>query len=184
MRGNKSQFGYSLLELMVALAMVMVLTTIAVPAVTTAISDAQLRTTASGLAGMLQKARMISASADRAYPLRLSGTSTVYIDLNGNSTLDASENVNVLRLPRGVVFDASAPALNAGFSVSVTGLPGFDPRGLPCAVSSGACTFNQGAGFVAYLRQDRPFGVTSWAAVSVSPAGRIKTWMWSGTAWQ
>jgi len=184
MRSNQLQSGYSLLELMVALAMVMVLTTMAVPAVTTAISDAQLRSAAGGLAGTLQKARMISASADRAYALRLSGSSTVYIDLNGNSTLDASEMVNLLRLPRGVVIDASAPALNAGFGTSVLGLPGFDPRGLPCAVSSGTCTFNQGTGFVVYLRQDRPFGATSWAAVSVSPAGRIKTWMWSGTAWQ
>jgi Tfp pilus assembly protein FimT len=184
MRFNQSQSGYSLLELLVALAMVMVLTTMAVPAVTTAISSAQLRAAAGGLAGTLQKARMISAAADRAYALRVSGSSTVYIDLNGNSTLDASENINLLRLPRGVVFDASAPALNAGFGASVTALPGFDPRGLPCAVSGSTCNFSQGTGFLVYLRQDRPFGATSWAAVSVSPAGRIKTWMWSGTAWQ
>ena len=29
----------------------------------------------------------------------------------------------------------------------------------------------------------QPLGSNSWAAVSVSPSGRVKVWTWSGTAW-
>jgi hypothetical protein len=63
---------------------------------------------------------------------------------------------------------------------AITADPSFNSRGLPCEYDSGVCT---NRGFVFYFKDHRPIGVNRWAAVSISPAGRIKRWMWSGTDW-
>jgi hypothetical protein len=55
----------------------------------------------------------------------------------------------------------------------------FNSRGLPCA---GSCNSISG-GFVYYFSDSRPWGKPGWAAISITPAGRIKVWTWSGTAW-
>ncbi len=39
-------------------------------------------------------------------------------------------------------------------------------------------------GFVYYIQQTRAFGAVGWAAVSVTPAGRIRVWTYDGTAWE
>jgi hypothetical protein len=51
---------------------------------------------------------------------------------------------------------------------------------LPCTYSGGNCT---SAGFVYYFMDHRPMGRSGWAAVSISPAGRLKRWFWSGSTW-
>ncbi len=181
------QRGFTMLEVLMATSMMLVVTTLAVPAVLGSIKDAQLRSTAVGLTGILQRARMKAAATNTAYPVRtatLNGATMVYIDVNNNNSLDASEQNTLLALPRGIVFDNAGPAISLGFGTAINGLPGFDGRGLPCNSGAGACTFNQGTGFYYYLRQDRVFSTTSWAAVSVSPAGRMKVWMWNGSVWQ
>ncbi len=61
-----------------------------------------------------------------------------------------------------------------------TGDPSFNPTGLPCAYSGGNCPNN---GFIYYFHDTRPGGQTGWAALSISPAGRLKKWYWSGSAW-
>ncbi len=181
------QRGFTMLELLMAMSMMLVVTTLAVPALLGNIKDAQLRSTAVGLAGILQRARMKAAANNTAYVVRTAawnGATVVYIDVNNNSALDASEESSLLQLPRNIVFDSAGPAISLGFGTAVEVLPGFDGRGLPCNPVSGGCSFNSGTGFYYYLRQDRVFSSTSWAAVSVSPAGRIKVWTWNGSAWQ
>ncbi|MGI9102614.1 MAG: pilus assembly FimT family protein [Terriglobales bacterium] len=179
--------GFTTLELLMAASMMLVVTTLAVPAVLGTIKDAQLRSTAISLSGLLQRARMKAAATNTDYPVRvttLNGATVVYIDSNNNSQLDASEQSSLLSLPRNIVFDTAGPAMSLGFGTAVLSLPGFDSRGLPCNPSGGSCTFAQGTGFYYYLRQDRIFTTSTWAAVSVSPAGRIKVWSYTGTAWQ
>src|SRR5262249_28023783 len=56
----------------------------------------------------------------------------------------------------------------------------FSPQGLPCSYSGGTCSNN---GFVYYFKDTRPAAKRPWAAVSISPAGRIKKWFWNGSAW-
>ena len=63
---------------------------------------------------------------------------------------------------------------------AVTSDPSFNSRGLPCEYVSGVCT---NKGFVYYFKDTRPLGASRWAAVSISPAGRIKRWFWTGTNW-
>jgi hypothetical protein len=61
-----------------------------------------------------------------------------------------------------------------------TGNISFNSRGLPCAYSSGVCT---NYGFLYYFKDTSRMGAKGWAALSISPAGKIKKWFWSGTAW-
>jgi Tfp pilus assembly protein FimT len=58
----------------------------------------------------------------------------------------------------------------------------FNPRGLPCLYASASnCAPNKG--FVYYFTDTRPLGKNGWAAVTISPAGRVKVWMWNGSSW-
>ena len=61
-----------------------------------------------------------------------------------------------------------------------TGDPSFNPTGLPCVYSSGVCS---NSGFVSYFHDARPHGQMGWAALTISPAGRLKKWFWNGSSW-
>jgi prepilin-type N-terminal cleavage/methylation domain-containing protein len=187
--GRRPARGFSLLELMIVVGITLVVAAIAIPKVLTATQDFKLRGTTSGLSGLIQKCRMLSVARNAFYPVKsvtTSGVTYVFIDINGDGTINTAENVNIL-VPPSIVFDTTG----GGFSLSsmslsytpVVGLPEFNPRGLPCIVSGGACTVT-GQGYIYYLRQDRAVGATGWAAVTVSPAGRAQVWTWDGGKWQ
>jgi hypothetical protein len=56
----------------------------------------------------------------------------------------------------------------------------FNSRGLPCVYNGGTCA---NSGLIEYFKDNRIGGSGGWAAISVSPAGRIKRWFWNGTIW-
>jgi len=59
----------------------------------------------------------------------------------------------------------------------------FNSSGSPCVYSGVLCTNAGSAGFIEYFKDNRIGGSGGWAAISVTPAGRIKRWFWSGSAW-
>jgi prepilin-type N-terminal cleavage/methylation domain-containing protein len=90
--------------------------------------------------------------------------------------------------------DETTPAMLADNGASSPGLA-FNERGLPCqrSVAGGACSnstsINVGGtptttlvAWVRYLRFTNRNGTYSWAAVTVTPAGRIKTWKYMHTS--
>src|SRR5512142_1229934 len=106
--------GFTLLELSLVLAMMMVLSTIAIPAILGSVAAINLRMTASELSGAISYTRMKAVHDNRPYALRVvtvSGRAAVYVDLNNNGALDAGEERALLVLPRSIVFDSSGPAL-------------------------------------------------------------------------
>ncbi len=194
---GKARRGFTLLELMVVVAILMVVGAMATPAVITAVSDYNLRTAAGNIASVFQKTRMQAVSDDRWYPVRIGaagGRNYAYSDLNNNFALDDPERNLVAYLPRGINFDAaggpSLASMNLDFAPAI-GLPAYNARGLPCMPAGGAtCPLQTAAsgaqgwsGYIYYLRQDRPLGGAAWAAITVSPAGRVRTWTWNGNAW-
>ena len=46
--------------------------------------------------------------------------------------------------------------------------------------NGGTCT---NSGLIEYFKDNRIGGSGGWAAISVSPAGRITRWFWNGSAW-
>ena len=71
------------------------------------------------------------------------------------------------------------PVSQLGFT-PLTSDASFNSTGLPCAYNSGTCPNN---GFIYYFHDSRPAGQTGWAALSISPAGRLKKWYWNGSTW-
>ena len=202
---RKKQSGFSLLELLVVVAIIMVIAAMATPNVMNAINGIRLRGSASEVAGLLQQCRQVAVRSNRYYTVRpamVTGARAAFVDLNYNTTFDggAPAPEPIIQFPQSVtVVTAGAPntgnlfsnAFQPGFA-PLSVLPSFNARGLPCVGAGNAppqpnsvCNNNAGAvGFVYYLSQTRPFGAVGWAAVTVTPAGRIRVWTYSGSTWQ
>jgi Tfp pilus assembly protein FimT len=187
-RTHDRRSGFSLLELMIVVAITMAVAAIAIPRAITATQNFKLRSTASSLSGLIQKARMFAVARNGFYPVLTGGSgsnSYAFIDTNGSGTLNTSaENTNVL-MPANVTFTSAGHPADATILNGLTAvysLPKFNPRGLPCFDSP--CVADPGRMYIMFLCQDRTLSATAWAAVNVTPAGRVQVWTWDGGAWE
>jgi prepilin-type N-terminal cleavage/methylation domain-containing protein len=182
--------GFSLLELLIVVAVMVVASAMAIPVLTNARRGYQLRTATVNLAALLQRSRNICIQNNRAISVVTAlGNTQVYLDFNGNNALDPGEPM--VQLPQNVTqTNIGAPFITAPGTL---GFPGpqnpparFDGRGMPCVVVGGICTnYPAGlpeVGFVYYLNQNIN-GSQRWSAVSVTPAGQVKTWSRSNGVW-
>ena len=191
--------GVSLLELCVVVAVMLVVAASSLPAVMTVMQQYRLRMAAKDVAAMLQRSRMRCVRDNRSYSVLEAQTThgghvfnQLFLDQNGNSSFDSGEAI--VQLPNSVRFNsASAPPLSAS-TLGYTPQPSstalsFNGLGLPCVVRSGICTnwdSNGNAVGVVYYLQDSRRASVAWAAVTVGPAGRARTWQYlaSSSQWQ
>jgi hypothetical protein len=87
--------------------------------------------------------------------------------------------VKMMTSPSGPGAPATISTAVLGFTPETT-VPSFNTRGLPCKFSGGTCT---NEGFLYYFKDTSRQGSKGWAALSISPAGRIKKWFWTGAKW-
>jgi len=182
--------GFSLIELMIVIGVLLILGVIAIPNMMTVISNARLQGGGTNLSGLLQSCRtlainqnttmtthfMVLANGPVAFVKKASDAS----GLNGKDTqVQLGAPLTKVTTPTGPGAPAALTTTELGFT-AVTTDPSFNSRGLPCAYSGGVCPTS---GFVYYFKDNRPMGKIGWIAVSVSPAGRIKRWIYSGVAW-
>jgi type II secretory pathway pseudopilin PulG len=209
-RGRTS--GFSLLEIVIVVFVILVVTAIAVPNVLLAVANVRLRASAGDLAGLMQQARILAARTNPqtppVYPIRYgvqSGRQIAYIDLNNSGDWSSSVTINgvtmsepLIEFSGTVVPAAGAPSGSGGqpgpyvlAGDTVIGGSSFDnthtmaytPRGFPCDFSSPpTCTTPAVTYFVYYLTDTR-VGGAGWAAVVVTKAGRTKVVNWSGSSW-
>ena len=192
--------GISLLELVIVAAVSLIVAAMLLPNVLNGIYNIRLRAAANDVAGLLQDAHFRAIRDNTFYPIRsvIVGRSTVfYIDTtaahNGTTWVNTYPTV---QLGGNITRDYSAhPVISTmalGFTPApATALPYFSSRGTPCAISGSVCLnsfVSSGLTIVAsyqiFLTDSRPTGANGWAAVTISPAGRVKTWMWDGGKWQ
>lgn len=135
-------------------------------------------------------------------PAAIDGCSIVFIDTNGDGKLESSGSLTKMELDiqvtGAVKFTTTPPSTTVdsalsyspnptAASVTPVGMAYFNPRGLACQFESGKCvnitSANKQTGFLYYMTSRDVLGNAHYAAVSVSPSGRIKVWKFNGTVW-
>jgi len=180
--------GFSLIELLIVVLMIMVLAAITAPGLFNMISDVKLRYSASNFAGLLQSARIQAVRRNTFYgiqPVALgSGDAGYYVDIpksgayvNGDPLMPLGTDLTV-----SVGVGSGAPneaAFIAGLNFAVNpgaSPPTFNARGLPCVVVGTTCPQTPGQGFVVFLSRSALAGNVRWGAVALNPSGRVQVW--------
>ncbi len=196
--------GFSILELLIVMVIILVVAAIATPTILNAIYNVRLRSAASNVSGVLQSARMQAIKTNTYCSVRgvtaaivVNNVNAVWADYigagaaygSGNNAWESGETI--AQFPSGVVPDASGanPAFNGAALIGAsfvpvpkTVVPTFNARGLPCVMVGALCNnvnplTNQNVSFLYFLRLNTPVGV-QWAAISVTAAGRVRTWVY------
>jgi prepilin-type N-terminal cleavage/methylation domain-containing protein len=202
---RQRQKGFSLVELMIVVGVVLVISSIAIPIYRNAMDGMHLSEAARNYAGMLQRGRL-TAVTNNTY----NAVGVQFLNSSCPATCDliaytdtADTNVNppsayatpepMVMLGTGVSFvDASVAPATADLLGKVfpnhgpqtLGYPPvFGSRGLPCnpvSVIGGTVCNTQGlnAAFATYFQSAQG----KWEAVSVNPVGRIQLWSYDANA--
>jgi hypothetical protein len=183
--------GFSLFELTFVVAILIVVGMFAIPNMVIVISNARLRAGVTSMSGLLQNCRMSAVKLNRTLTTRFTtvGTATLigYVkeapDFSDPKSTDLQAEweapVKMMGEPEGDGAPSEISSGTLGFTPASTE-PSFNTRGLPCVFASGPCT---SSGFLYYFKDMSQKATKGWAALSISPAGRIKKWFWDGNKW-
>ncbi len=177
--------GFSLTEVLIVTTITLCIAATAIPKVANTVANMELRTALHSASGVIQQTRSIAVKNNTAYQVRYTnGTSggLVYADLNNDHHPDSSDpqaqmgtTVLAYSTPTGI------PALDntsLGYDPDTTTSVSFNATGQPCTGHTSCAV-----GVVIYFTDTRVMGTPGWGAVSVSPAGRVSTWIWTGSHW-
>jgi prepilin-type N-terminal cleavage/methylation domain-containing protein len=194
--GNATSEGFSLIEIIAVLAIVLFLAGVAFPIFTKISYNIRLKSAATNLSGLMQQARILAARKNTVYTILIpTGGGTACINLNNNTVCNPGEpmitfNANITpasAAPTGSGGQPSAYVLvgdsSPGTAYDNATTLGYSARGLPCAYSGGTCSTPAASYFVYYLQDTRPDGSIGWAAIVVTRAGRTKSLTWNGGSW-
>lgn len=206
--GSRDARGFSLIELMIVLVISLVAAAFALPNITSAISNMRLRSSVSGIAGILQETRILSVKSNKFNVARnttYTGANMFYTDLDFNNAFTPANTTTqvagepTVQAAQGVTFATAPPTafpnaalLGPNFNPTAATIfnVGFNARGLPCTPTGGnpttgtpaSCITDGTVGYLMYFKISGSFG-DSWSAITITPAGRVRTWTLNGTHW-
>jgi len=201
---DSEQLGFSLVELLVVLAVMLILVAFAIPIASTTVDTFRLRGSLGSTSNLLQRCRMQAARQNVTQRMhfttdaatnRVVAFVTPASDTNSSTTqLKTDPNVveqywfpsqfSLSGAPSGTPAALTGQAM-WNTSITVTNVNRdlyFDSRGLPCDYNTSTSACPATNGFVQYFNYTSGRG-TRWAAVSLSPAGRIQSWFYDGGNW-
>ena len=191
--------GVTLLELCVVLAILLIVGGMLFINAVTAIRNIRLHQSAISYANLLQQARMRAVTDDTFYTVQtaISGSTPIaFADLSVGRTGIYAAGDPMMVFSQGVTYMAfsSGPAqanlesqfLPAGQAATVSTTsttPTFGARGLPCRPTGSICPYITGGVATSYITFLQNAQSTKWEAVTVSPAARIRIWLYDGATW-
>ena len=191
---HKNDRGFSLLELLIVVAILVTLAAITVPRVMSTISDIKMRYVAQNLGGLLQSARMQAVRKNTYYmaqPTTLASGDAAYVATARGQAYASSDPVLPLDNQITVHMGTGSGAPNEGTLTCGTGCgfnpgtddPSFNARGLPCigVVNGSSCPQNPGQGYLLVVSKPALTGNTNWAAVVITASGHIQIWTCDGS---
>ncbi len=199
--------GLTLLELLVALTVILIIASIAIPNLNTAMHSSRLKGAASDFASLVQVARIRAVDDDHYYslyvlPANNNRTQQGFVDIypqaatgasgSNGTTINQQDPIvqvsnEVTPQPQGaapntaalkaLILPANSPVVPLDGNAAGTPIT-FGPRGLPCLPVGGVCDSLGGPQAYWFFFQNAVS--QNWAAVTVTPAGRIQRWLYSG----
>jgi prepilin-type N-terminal cleavage/methylation domain-containing protein len=186
---KKTGAGFSLIELMVVVAIAIVVAAMAVPAVKRTITSYQLDSSVHSVASMLQQTRMAAVRTNTPYYAQYNPTAALNNEAvalpatrPNPANYDGSQDPTAA-IAGNVIFQPLAQAPNhaqldayLGIAPDAGALIGFNARGIPCTSAAGnpfLCDTAAPHGFEWFMQSNVGGG---WAAITVTPAGRIRSW--------
>jgi prepilin-type N-terminal cleavage/methylation domain-containing protein len=205
----KTTRGFSLLELVITVAIVMIVAGIAIPNFMATMHSARLKGGITDFASLLQTARIRAVDDDRYYsvyvlagagnnpqqgyvdilPQNADGTSGTggaaynlgdpLVVISSEVVLKAQGAAPSTAALKALLLPATSPVVPQDESVATTAIT-FGPRGLPCKPLAGVCdTLGGPQAYWAFFQDSVS---QNWGAVTVTPAGRIQRWLFMGGA--
>jgi prepilin-type N-terminal cleavage/methylation domain-containing protein len=185
--------GFSLIEVSVVLVISLIVGVFAIPNMLSVISTARLHAGVTSMSGLLQSCRMAAVKQNRTLTTHFMTDAATLIgyvkeapDTSARAATDLQAQwespVSMMTTPTGADAPAEIDTAVLGFT-PVDGEPTFNTRGLPCLYVD-SVTPCDNKGFVYYFKDTSRSSGMGWAALSISPAGRIKKWFWSGGEWK
>lgn len=189
--GRSPKNGFSLVELVLSLAVLLVITTLAIPVIVRSLQNYQMNSTASQLAGMLKFTKFDAIRQNTPVSCQIQqsvGNWIVWVDSNGNGRPDGAEPQMVITgsntlLPASSV-PSPTPILTAlgpwGSSLSYVVLSG----------SNGSITYDQRGVLNALIIYALYLGnandpSSGYRAIITMPSGAVQVWTASSTGnWQ
>jgi prepilin-type N-terminal cleavage/methylation domain-containing protein len=186
--------GFSLIELLIVLAIALVVSGFAIVNGASAVRGIRLNEATTDYSNLLQQARISAVKNDAYYTVMIPPSGDkAFVNVKDPATYAPGDPV--MTFPSGVIPKSYASGPNADnlksqflpttesweTVKSSTAEPTFSPRGLPCNPSGGVCL--SPAAPTSYITFFQNTQSGKWAAVTVSPAGRIRRWSYEGSSW-
>jgi prepilin-type N-terminal cleavage/methylation domain-containing protein len=184
---KKPKSGFSLVELCIAMAVMLIVVAMALPAFNRTIENYRLNASANAVKDMLLQAQTAARKANEPYyanpisPMQASAQSAGGAGFSPSAATSGA--VTFQGVPPGNVNINDLLNALGGIPPAAPGTPiGFNARGVPCQANPASPYVCPGpTAFIWYMQNSSG----AWGAVTVSPAGRIRTWRYNtnGT-WQ
>ena len=191
--------GFSLIELMIVIAIILVISALAMPSISRAITNVRLHSAMTSVSGQLQRTRIQAVRTNRISMAQigtLNGATVMFVDQAALQPRAIDSTIMpIVQMPQGVnVETAAVPPVDfpsdklLGYTPPASPVPfqiTFNQRGLPCLydAATGTCPYHAtNSAYQYYFRLQNSFG-DQWAALTITPAGRIRVWSFNGTDW-
>jgi prepilin-type N-terminal cleavage/methylation domain-containing protein len=185
--------GFSLLELLIVLAVALVVSGYAIVNGMSAIRGIRLSEATTDYSNLLQQARIRAVRDDAYYTVMIPPAGDkAFVNVNG-ATYALGDPLTTFPtdvIPMSYASGPNADNLKSQFLPTTDSYytvqsgaaePTFSPRGLPCTPGGGGCPSPATPTSYITFFQNNQSG--KWAAVTVSPAGRIRRWSYEGSSW-